>query len=106
MPTTATATIQPVNLFGAEQVAISTPGDNSDAGPYLAPDASFARAQSSDELGDLFAAATPLLNNPGDSVIIVQSTYSYSSAISFVLQPSFTLTHLSYSRPRPNATGS
>lgn len=62
VPTTATATIQPVNLFGAEQVAITTPEHNSDTGPYLEPDASFARAQSSDELGDLFAAATPLLN--------------------------------------------
>ena len=62
VPTTATATIQPVNLFGAEQVAISTPDHNSDAGPYLEPHASFARAESSDELGDLFAAATPLLN--------------------------------------------
>jgi Flp pilus assembly protein TadG len=50
--------------------------------------------------------ATPLLNNPGDSVIIVQTTYNYVSPISFVLQPSFTLTHLSYSRPRPTATGS
>ncbi len=62
VPTTATATIEPVNLFGAEQVAISTPDHNSDAGPYLEPGASFARARSSDELGDLFAAATPLLN--------------------------------------------
>ena len=62
VPTTATATIEPVNLFGAEQVAISTPGGNADGGPYLAPGASFAHAQSSDELGDLFAAATPLLN--------------------------------------------
>ena len=52
------------------------------------------------------ALATPMLNNPGDSVIIVQTTYAYSSAISFVLQPSFTLTHISYSRPRPTATGS
>ena len=50
--------------------------------------------------------ATPMLNNPGDSVIIVQSTYNYASPVSFVLQPTFTLTHLSYSRPRPTATGS
>ena len=62
VPTTATATIQPLNLFGAEQVAISTPAGNADDGPYLAPGASFAHAWSSDELGDLFAAATPLLN--------------------------------------------
>jgi virulence factor Mce-like protein len=62
VPATATATIEPVNLFGAEQVAISTPHDNADAGPYLAPGSSFAHTESSDELGDLFAAATPLLN--------------------------------------------
>jgi virulence factor Mce-like protein len=62
VPAASTATIQPVNLFGAEQVAISSPHANSDAGPYLAPGATFAHAKSSDELGDLFAAATPLLN--------------------------------------------
>jgi virulence factor Mce-like protein len=62
VPTTTTATIQPINLFGAEQVSLSTPGGNSEAGPYLEPGASFAHAHSSDELGDLFAAATPLLN--------------------------------------------
>jgi virulence factor Mce-like protein len=62
VPSAATATIEPVNLFGAEQVAISTPDRNSEAGPYLEPGSTFAHAQSSDELGDLFAAATPLLN--------------------------------------------
>ncbi len=62
MPSTATATIEPVNLFGAEQVSISTPHRNSEAGPYLEAGATFAHAASSDELGDLFAAATPLLN--------------------------------------------
>ena len=51
-----------MNLFGAEQVSISTPDGNSDAGPYLAAGGTFAHAASSDELGDLFAAATPLLN--------------------------------------------
>jgi virulence factor Mce-like protein len=62
VPSTATATIEPVNLFGAEQVSISTPHQNSEAGPYLQAGASFPHAESSDELGDLFAAATPLLN--------------------------------------------
>ncbi|HEX4162883.1 MAG TPA: MlaD family protein [Acidimicrobiales bacterium] len=61
VPAASTATIQPVNLFGAEQVAISSPHANSDAGPYLSPGSTFAHAKSSDELGDLFAAATPLL---------------------------------------------
>jgi phospholipid/cholesterol/gamma-HCH transport system substrate-binding protein len=63
VPADATATIEPVNLFGAEQVSISTPQDNSDAGPYLAPGSTFSHTVSSDELGDLFAAATPLLND-------------------------------------------
>jgi phospholipid/cholesterol/gamma-HCH transport system substrate-binding protein len=62
VPSTATATIQPVNLFGAEQVALSTPHGNAESGPYLPPGGSFAHAASSDELGDLFAAATPLLD--------------------------------------------
>jgi virulence factor Mce-like protein len=62
VPAAAQATIQPVNLFGAEQVAITSPGGDSENGPYLAPGSSFARAASSSELGDLFAAATPLLN--------------------------------------------
>ena len=43
VPDTATATVQPVNLFGAEQIAISTPDHNTDAGPYLAPGGSFAQ---------------------------------------------------------------
>ena len=60
VPASATATIQPVNLFGAEQVSISTPDHNTDAGPVpgaTAPPSPTPR--SSDELGDLFAAATP-----------------------------------------------
>ncbi len=61
VPATATATVEPVNLFGAEQVSLSTPHHNSEAGPYLARNGTFAHAATSDELGDLFAAATPLL---------------------------------------------
>jgi phospholipid/cholesterol/gamma-HCH transport system substrate-binding protein len=62
VPASSTATIEPINLFGAEQVSISSPHQNSDAGPYLTAGDTFAHAASSDELGDLFAAATPLLN--------------------------------------------
>ena len=61
VPSDATATIEPVNLFGAEQVSLTTPHGNADHGPYLAPNAQFAQAKDSDSLGDLFAAATPLL---------------------------------------------
>ncbi len=61
VPRDATATIEPVNLFGADEVSLTTPGHNAEAGPYLAHGASFAHTANSDELGDLFAAATPLL---------------------------------------------
>jgi virulence factor Mce-like protein len=49
VPKDVTATIQPVNLFGADEVALTTPDHNSEA-------------DNTDELGDLFAAAVPLLN--------------------------------------------
>jgi virulence factor Mce-like protein len=61
VPVDATATIEPVNLFGAEQVSLTSPDHNADHAPYLAPNAQFVRAENSDSLGDLFAAATPLL---------------------------------------------
>jgi virulence factor Mce-like protein len=62
VPTSATATIRPVNLFGAEEMSLTTPGGNADNGPYLSPGSSFVHADMSSEIGDLFAAATPLLN--------------------------------------------
>jgi phospholipid/cholesterol/gamma-HCH transport system substrate-binding protein len=61
VPRDATATIEPINLFGADEVSLATPGHDGDGGPYLAPDGEFAHTANSDELGDLFAAATPLL---------------------------------------------
>jgi virulence factor Mce-like protein len=62
VPKDATATIQPINLFGADEVSLTTPGHNSERGPYLAHNAEFAHTANSDEVGDLFAAAAPLLN--------------------------------------------
>jgi virulence factor Mce-like protein len=62
VPASATATIRPVNLFGAEEMSLTTPGGNADNGPYLSPGSSFVHADMSSEIGDLFAAATPLLN--------------------------------------------
>jgi virulence factor Mce-like protein len=62
VPKDVTATIQPVNLFGADEVALTTPDHNSEAGPYLAANGEFAHSDNTDELGDLFAAAVPLLN--------------------------------------------
>ncbi len=62
VPAATKATIEPVNLFGAEQVSLTSPDHNADTGPYLTAGGTLARTASSDELGDLFAAATPLLN--------------------------------------------
>ncbi|MCW3476820.1 TadE/TadG family type IV pilus assembly protein [Limobrevibacterium gyesilva] len=45
--------------------------------------------------------ASALAPNAGDSVVIVQATYSYSAATSFLLPGSYTLSYVSYSRPRP-----
>ncbi len=59
-PSDATATIQPQNLFGAEEVALSAPAGG--AGPWLAPGAVVARTAISDQIGDLFAVADPLLS--------------------------------------------
>ena len=61
VPSTATATIEPVNLFGAEQVALSRRTRTPMPAPICQAGAVRPR-RSSDELGDLFAAATPLLN--------------------------------------------
>ncbi|MHB1582654.1 MAG: MCE family protein [Acidimicrobiales bacterium] len=61
LPADASATIEPVNLFGAEQVTLQTP-HGSDRPPYLAHGATLAVARTSAQLGDLFAAAAPLLN--------------------------------------------
>jgi len=50
---------------------------------------------------------TNLLSNagtPGDSVIIVQATYVYSSIIQYLIPASFTLSQTAFARPRNNLT--
>jgi len=60
VPSDATATIRPLNVFGAEEVAFDFPqGDRTAA---LHPGSTIARTDVSSELGDLFAAADPLLS--------------------------------------------
>jgi phospholipid/cholesterol/gamma-HCH transport system substrate-binding protein len=59
VPSDATATIRPINVFGAEGVALDFPPG--DGGGRLAPGAVLAHTSVSNELGDLFAAADPLL---------------------------------------------
>ena len=60
VPVGTKATIAPVNLFGAEQVALSPPA-GSRGGRDLAPGAVLTDTATSDQLGDLFTAAAPLL---------------------------------------------
>ncbi len=59
VPADSTATIEPQNLFGADQVAISAPAASS---PNLAPGGRIARTRVLAELGQLFSSADPLLS--------------------------------------------
>ena len=52
VPADTTATIEPVNVFGADQVTLTTPHDEV-AGPYLGPGGTLHDAVASDEVGDL-----------------------------------------------------
>ncbi|HZU78512.1 MAG TPA: MlaD family protein, partial [Acidimicrobiales bacterium] len=59
VPSDATATIRPLNVFGADQVELTIPaGDHS---PPLAPGSRITHTAVAPELTDLFAAADPLL---------------------------------------------
>lgn len=58
LPASATATIEPQNLFGADQVSLSDPS----GGPSLRPGGTFARTATSPSFDQLFAAAAPLLS--------------------------------------------
>ncbi|HUC37101.1 MAG TPA: MlaD family protein, partial [Acidimicrobiales bacterium] len=59
VPADATATIEPINVFGADDVVFSFA--SSDHARRLEPGSSIRSTGASDELGDLFAAADPLL---------------------------------------------
>jgi len=64
VPATATATIRPQNLFGAEDVTFVTPDPAAPpAPPWVAPGSTVARTAVSSQLDNLFAAADPLLSN-------------------------------------------
>jgi len=58
-PADATATVRPQNLFGAEEVAVTSP--DGQGGPWLSPGASVAHTATADQIDDLFATADPLL---------------------------------------------
>ncbi len=59
VPADATATIRPLNVFGADVVSLAF--SRPDAAPALQPGGVIRHSAVSDELGDLFAAADPLL---------------------------------------------
>lgn len=50
------------------------------------------------------ATAGTLVSQGGDSVIIVSASYVYTPVLSYVLPASFTLSDISYARPRGNKT--
>jgi len=58
-PADATATIRPQNLFGAEEVSVTAPGDGS--GPSLVPGTQVPHTATAEQIDDLFATADPLL---------------------------------------------
>jgi phospholipid/cholesterol/gamma-HCH transport system substrate-binding protein len=58
VPTRTKAVIEPVNLFGAEQVTLKEPGGSPG---YLPPGGVLTDTATGDELGTLFTAAAPLL---------------------------------------------
>lgn len=45
-----------------------------------------------------------LLPNSGDSVIVVQTTYTYHAPISMILGSTYTFRNVGYARPRSNTT--
>lgn len=45
-------------------------------------------------------AAAPMVSNPGDSVIMVEASFAYQGASSYVLPASFALSRIAYARPR------
>lgn len=55
----ATATLLPINVFGADNIAFEMP--TGDHGPYFAPGSTITATSVSSDIGDLFAAADPLL---------------------------------------------
>ena len=59
VPADAQATIRPINVFGAEEVSLTFP--QPDSAPPLAAGSAITHTNVSSELGDLFAAADPLL---------------------------------------------
>jgi Flp pilus assembly protein TadG len=54
-------------------------------------------------LSNATTLASPVIPNSGDSVIVVKTTYSYTSPISYVLHASYTLSQTAFARPQISA---
>ncbi len=91
VPTATTATIEPENLFGAEDVAFTSPHRT---GPWMPAGATIARTDVSSQLDDLFAAADPLLSTIDTSALsssiseLDQATVGQAPAIRSSIQES------------------
>lgn len=91
VPTGTTATIEPENLFGAEDVAFTSPRRT---GPWLPAGATIPHTDVSSQLDDLFAAADPLLSTINTSALsssiseLDQATVGQAPAIRSSIQES------------------
>jgi virulence factor Mce-like protein len=63
LPSDAVATVEPENLFGADQVAISVPAGTNLSSSLIPGGGQIVHTRVLDELGQLFASADPLLSS-------------------------------------------
>ena len=54
--------------------------------------------------GNTTTLAGPMVPNTGDSVIVVQVTYTYTGPVVYVLPSTISMSQIAYARPRSNAT--
>lgn len=53
---------------------------------------------------DAVTLATPMVPNKGDSVIIAETSYSYTGPVVYVLPNTIGMSQIAYARPRSNTT--
>ncbi len=54
--------------------------------------------------GNAVTLATSMVPNAGDSVIVVQATYTYTGPVVYVLPGTIDMSQIAYARPRSNTT--
>jgi Flp pilus assembly protein TadG len=74
------------------------------AGSAVAADWHYTACGSATAISGPTTLAAALVPGDGDSVIIVQATYTYNSPLHYVLPASTTLTLTAFARPRQNTT--